>query len=94
MSRLRRELQELELIAEEQDRPADRTMVMDALAERTESHDSIRQILNSSSLTPSPLHPSAALLQARRRDRLCRTTLRALPVGVYYPRRSGAPCNT
>ena len=53
MSRLRRELQELELIAEEQDRPADRAKVMDALAERTESHDSIRQILRDATLEAS-----------------------------------------
>ena len=50
MSRLRRELQELEAIAEEQDRPSDRTLVLEALAERTESHDNIRQMLRDATL--------------------------------------------
>ena len=50
MSRLRRELQELEAIAEEQDRPSDRALVLEALAERTESHDNIRLMLRDATL--------------------------------------------
>ena len=50
MSKLRRELGELEAIAEEQARPADRSASLEALAERRESHDSIRQILRDATL--------------------------------------------
>lgn len=50
MSKLRRELGELEAIAEEQARPADRIASLEALAERRESHDSIRQILRDATL--------------------------------------------
>jgi protein transport protein SEC20 len=50
MSKLRRELGELEAIAEEQARPADRIASIEALAERRESHDSIRQILRDATL--------------------------------------------
>lgn len=53
MSRLRRELQELEAIAEDQERPSDRAATLDALAERVESHDSIRQILRDALLRAS-----------------------------------------
>ena len=53
MSRLRRELQELEGIAEDQERPSDRAAALDALAERVESHDSIRQIFRDALLRAS-----------------------------------------
>mmetsp|Transcript_7942 Transcript_7942/g.19705 ORF Transcript_7942/g.19705 Transcript_7942/m.19705 type:complete len:361 (-) Transcript_7942:82-1164(-) len=50
MSRLRRELQELEAIAEEQPRPADRELTLHALAERAASLDALRQILRDATL--------------------------------------------
>ena len=50
MSKLRRELRELEGIAEEQDRATDRAAVLDALEQRVASHDGIRRILRDATL--------------------------------------------
>lgn len=50
MSRLRRALTELEAIAEEQDRPSDRAAVLEAVAERTASHDGVRQIVRDATI--------------------------------------------
>ena len=60
MARLRRELGELEAIVEEQARPADRSACLEALAERRESHDSIRQILRDATLRAADAEANAA----------------------------------
>ena len=60
MARLRRELSELEAIVEEQARPADRSDCLEALAERRESHDSIRQILRDATLRAADAEANAA----------------------------------
>ena len=73
MARLRRELSELEAIVEEQARPADRSACLEALAERRESHDSIRQILRDATLRAADAEAnaatSAAVCEGDERDR-------------------------
>lgn len=85
MARLRRELGELEAIVEEQARPADRSACLEALAERRESHDSIRQILRDATLRAADAEANAAtsaLSEGDERDEL---------LGDAANRRGGGP---
>lgn len=76
LERLRREILELEAIAEEQARPSDRAATLDALAERVASRDAVRDILRDAVLRaaapperrgPAESDAAAARDTARRR---------------------------
>ena len=104
LERLRREILELEAIAEEQARPSDRAATLDALAERVASRDAVRDILRDAVLRaaapperrgPAESDAAAARDTARRRTEaeerdgaLVREQLRAGAVGPDPPQLS------
>ena len=90
LSRLDRELRELEAIAEEQVRPGDRAAVLGALAERVAARDAVRQMLRELAVRGSGDLPSRGDREARA-ELLGTTESRSMKSDGVAPGNGSAP---